>query len=245
MGRGQPTARGGGRRVPARARGERARATIRRAAERTTRPRGERPADRPPGPGRRASGGTEGPTTGQPTGHERGSTGDKQRQGQTGRGPAAGQGRDREARARDGRRNAPQERWAPHLPQTNRSTCVRCGWPAPREGRARSLRGSLAAAQTTKPRLHRFRVSRVVASRRCAPRKLTRSLRGARTHAHRSLAAVPANSIRASTVRSQRRSLSCGANSAAYRGAAPGPALTQMKGAPPTVSTICSACHPD
>ena len=81
--------------------------------------------------------------------------------------------------------------------------------------RVRSLRGGLAAAHQTKPRLHRFRVSRVVASRRCAPRKLTRSLRGARTHAHRSLAAVPANSIRASTVRSQRRSLSCGANSAA------------------------------
>ena len=29
-------------------------------------------------------------------------------------------------------RNAPQERWAPRLPQTNRNTCVRCGWPAPR-----------------------------------------------------------------------------------------------------------------
>ena len=37
---------------------------------------------------------------------------------------------------------------------------MRRGWPAPREGRARSPRGSLAAAQTQKPRLHRSRVSR-------------------------------------------------------------------------------------
>ena len=70
---------------------------------------------------------------------------------------------------------------------------MRRGWPAPREGRARSPRGSLAAAQTQKPRLHRSRVSRE-STNGDTPLALARA-RSGRADARASvLAAVPANS---------------------------------------------------
>ena len=129
---------------------------------------------------------TDGPRKGK---HRRQAKTGTNRQGpgrRTGEGPR-GQGPRRQAK------RAPLGRWAHSLPQINRSTCMRRGWPAPREGRARSPRGSLAAAQTQKPRLHRSRVSRE-STNGDTPLARARA-RSGRADARASvLAAVPANS---------------------------------------------------